>query len=58
MFYLAVEGKETACYLLGLHFRMKVTRGTQVAQSVKYPTLNFGSGHDLTVHEFEPHVRF
>ena len=25
-----------------------------VAQSVKRPTLDFGSGHNLTVHEFEP----
>ena len=27
-----------------------------MAQSVKCPTLGFGSGHDLTVCEFEPHV--
>ena len=27
-----------------------------VAQSVKCPTLGFGSGHDLTVHELEPRV--
>ena len=27
-----------------------------MAQSVKHPTLDFGSGHDLTVHEFEPHI--
>ena len=24
---------------------------------VKHPTLDFGSGHDLTVCEFKPHVR-
>ena len=24
-------------------------------KSVKHSTLGFGSGHDLTVHEFEPH---
>ena len=30
------------------------SRGTWVAQSVKRPTLDFGSGHDLAVHEFEP----
>ena len=24
--------------------------------SVKHPTLDFGSGHDLTVHEYESHV--
>ena len=30
--------------------------GNWVAQSVKRLTLGFGSGHDLTVHEFEPCV--
>ena len=33
-----------------------VSWGTWVAQSVKHLTLDFGSGHDLTVHEFEPHI--
>ena len=28
-------------------------RGSCVGQSVKRQTLDFGSGHDLTVHEFE-----
>ena len=27
-----------------------------MAQSVKLPTLDFGSGHDLRVREFEPHT--
>ena len=27
-----------------------------MAQSVKRPTLDLGSGHDLTVHEIGPHV--
>ena len=27
-----------------------------VAQSVKRPTLDFGSGHDLTGCEFKPHI--
>ena len=31
--------------------------GAQGAQSVKCPSLDFGSGHDLTVLEFEPRVR-
>ena len=31
--------------------------GAWVAQSVKHLTLDFSSGHDLTVHEFEPHIR-
>ena len=32
------------------------TRGTWVAQLVKHRTLDFGSGHDLMVHEMEPHL--
>ena len=35
---------------------MKI-RDAWVAQSVKHLTLGFGSGHDLMVHEFEPHIR-
>ena len=35
---------------------MPLYRGVWVAQSVKRPTLDFGSGHDLTVCESEPHV--
>ena len=27
-----------------------------MAQLVKRPTLDLGSGHDLPVHEFEPHI--
>ena len=27
-----------------------------MAQSLKHPTLDFSSGHDFTVREFEPHV--
>ena len=30
--------------------------GAWVAQLVKHPTLGFGSGHSLTVHEFEFHI--
>ena len=33
-------------------------RGAWVAQSTGRPTLDFGSGHDLTVSGIEPHVRF
>ena len=32
-------------------------RGTWVAQLVKTLTLDSGSGHDLTVHEFQPQPR-
>ena len=28
-----------------------------MAQLVKHPTLDFGSGHDLMVGELEPHIR-
>ena len=31
-------------------------RGAWVAQSVKRPTLHFGSGHDLTVGEIKPYI--
>ena len=34
----------------------KVLRGAWVAQLVKHLTLDFSSDHDLTVHEFQPHV--
>ena len=30
--------------------------GAWVAQPAKHPTLDFSSGHDITVCEFEPHV--
>ena len=37
---------------------IKITmRGAWVAQSVKLPILDFNSGHDLTIHEMEPHIR-
>ena len=34
----------------------KSPRGTWVVQLAKCPTLDFSSGHDLTVREFEPRV--
>ncbi|EFC50903.1 hypothetical protein NEISUBOT_05674, partial [Neisseria subflava NJ9703] len=39
--------------------RLKKTamRGAWVAQSVEHLTLGSNSGHDLTVGEFEPHIR-
>ena len=30
--------------------------GACVAQLVRRPSFDFGSGHDLIVHELEPHV--
>ena len=35
-------------------FEMEKSRGAGVAQSVKGTTLGFGSGHDPTVHGFQP----
>ena len=32
-------------------------RGAWVAQSIKRPTLDFSSGHDLTIRELEPHIQ-
>ena len=31
-------------------------QGHWVAQSVKHPTLDFGSGHDFTIRGFKPHI--
>ena len=36
--------------------KKKIPWGTWVSQSVMHLTLGDGSGHDLTVGEFEPHV--
>ena len=36
------------------HFKGESERGAWVAQSIKPPIPGFGSGHDLTVSEFEP----
>ena len=33
-----------------------ILRGSWVAQSVKHLTLDFSSGHDLTVREFKLHL--
>ena len=38
-------------------YRNLQLQGAWVAQLVKRPTLDFRSGHDLTVGEIEPHVR-
>ena len=34
-----------------------INRGAGVAQLVKWLTLDFGSGHDLRIHEFNPHIK-
>ena len=38
------------------HSKEMYIRGAWMAQSVKHLTLDLGSGHDLTVCEFEPRV--
>ena len=40
-----------------INFKMVWGWGTWVAQLAERPTLDFGSGHDLTVPEIEPFVR-
>ena len=35
---------------------MGAIRDAWVAQLVKHPTLGFGSGRDLMVHQFKPHI--
>ena len=52
-----VVDKKGRCSLLLVwehHFKHITGRGVWVVQPVKHPTLGFGSGHDLEVHEFEP----
>ena len=39
----------------GMCIEVMKTRGVWVPQSVKHPTLDFSSGHDLLVREFKPH---
>ena len=41
--------------LMSLRLRVACSRGVWVAHSIKHLTPDFGSDHDLTVHEFEPH---
>ena len=48
-----MEILEQFCTMGGI---LKWSRGTWVAQSVKHLILNFSSGHDSMVHEFEPHI--
>ena len=40
------------------YLKTYIIGGTWVAQLVKNLILDFGSGHDLMVREFEPHIRF
>ena len=49
------EDKHSLTELSKIHLNIQ-TRDTWVAQSVEYPTLDFGSGHGFMVCEFEPHI--
>ena len=40
-----------------VRFEGQEIRGTRVARSVGRPPLDFGSGQDLMVSEFEPHIK-
>ena len=40
-----------------MDFKLKNVLGHLMAQSVKRPTLDFSSGHDLAVCEFEPCIK-
>ena len=40
----------------GHAFNHNTLQGAWEARLAKHPTLDFGSGHDLTVCEFEPHI--
>ena len=45
--------------MAGTHYpgyNIQESWGSREAQSVKRLTLGFGSGHDLTAGEFEPHI--
>ena len=46
-----IIGKDHMCPHL---LKDLIFKGAWVAQSVKRPTLGFGSGHDLMVREFKP----
>ena len=47
------------CFLqIGIWIKNGNLGGTWVAQPVEQVTLNFGSGHDLGVHETEPCIGF
>ena len=50
VFELRREGKE-------LKKVRKKSKSGWLSPRVKHPTLDFGLGYDLTVHEFEPHIR-
>ena len=55
VYFSPFENGLTLGFALADGIRQK--QGAWVAQLVKRPTLDLGSGHDLTVHGIESHVR-
>ena len=51
------EGTEVICEIKRGHQEALLGQGAWVAQSVKRPTLDLGSGRDLTIREVEPRVQ-
>ena len=51
---LSNKKEQITCTCNNTDVKDSMLRGARVAQSVKRPALDFGSGHDLTVREFEP----
>ena len=54
-------GSVSSCRIQDLKSKIEMNvlgyfRGGWVAQSIKHPTLDFGSGRDLTVRGIEPRV--
>ena len=56
--YKHVSGMNYASKLKFYCIWKRTFLGALVAQLVGGPTLGFGSGHDLTVREFEPHSNY
>ena len=54
---VALHGASNIFELVAAIYKLEDLRGAWVAWSVKRPTLDLGSGHDLTVCEFEPCIR-
>ena len=52
----ALEGRARKGVSLSGYLKERRCWGTWVAQSVKHPTLDFGSGGGLTVREFDLHI--
>ena len=54
--HLKLKVQTEVCSLTLFSWVKSLALGAWVAQLVKDPTLDFGSGHGLTVHEINPQV--